>query len=170
MHETAAELVELQALLDRSYAGAGPHLRTIIDPVRRMGAEELVELMSGLCLITVATVTADGRPLSAPADGYFLHGKVEFSLGHDSVRARHLAQRPQCSVSWLPGVESAVTVHGRAELFDVLDPEQPALKQAMLDHYLPLQGEGFRRWLDNTGPLGVRVMPDRMFTFNMRSN
>lgn len=41
MRETAEDLAALRALLDRSYAAAGPHARTIIEPGRRPGAEEI---------------------------------------------------------------------------------------------------------------------------------
>jgi predicted DNA-binding transcriptional regulator YafY len=38
----------------------------------------------------------------------------------------------------------SVTVHGRAELFDVLDPAFGALRQEMLDFYLPKAHDGER--------------------------
>lgn len=41
MHETPADLVALQDLLDRSAAGAGGHLRSIITPERRLTAQEV---------------------------------------------------------------------------------------------------------------------------------
>jgi len=47
-----------------------------------------------------------------------------------------------------------VTMHGRAELFDVLDPAHGELRQAMLDFYLPKQGPAFESWLENEDPLG----------------
>lgn len=168
MLETPAEIDRLQRLLDDSYDRAGAHLRSVIDPARRMRAEEVVAEMTGMCLLAIGTVTADGRPLTAPVDGYLIHGEVHFSLGRQAVRARHLARRPRCSATWLPGIERAVTVHGTAELYDALDPHRAELKQAMLDHYLPQQGEAFRTWLDGASPLGVRIQPERIFSFAMR--
>jgi hypothetical protein len=47
MHETAEDLLELAALLDRSYARAGEHLRSIFTPERRIPADELVALLLG---------------------------------------------------------------------------------------------------------------------------
>ena len=91
-------------------------------------------------LLVVATVTADGRPLTGPVDGYFLHGTFWFGSARNSVRMRHLAARPAVSATHLPGQELSVTVHGRAELFDLLDPAGDELRQAMLDYYLPTQG------------------------------
>ena len=71
MRETLADLARLQSLLDRSYEAAGPHLREVITPERRLSAEQLAERLAGMCLLTLATVTADGRPLAAPVDGFF---------------------------------------------------------------------------------------------------
>ena len=94
MLETAEEIDRLQQLLDRSAAGAGPHLRGIITDERRLSAAQLTERLQGMRLLVVATVTADGRPLAGPVDGYFLHGSFWFSSGRNSVRMRHLAARP----------------------------------------------------------------------------
>ena len=157
----------LQRLLDRSAAGAGPHLRGIITDERRLSAGELCQWLTGMRLLVVATVTADGRPLAGPVDGYFLGGTFWFSSGRDSVRMRHLAARPQVSATHLPGDELAVTVHGRAELFEVADPAFARFRQAMLDHYLPRQGPAFEAWLDAEDALGARIEPERMFTFSL---
>jgi uncharacterized pyridoxamine 5'-phosphate oxidase family protein len=166
MLETPAELERLQRLLDDSMAHAGPHLRGIITGDRRLTAAQLCETLRGMRLLVVATVTADGRPLAGPVDGYFLHGTFYFSSGRDSVRMRHLAARPAVSVTHLPGDQLAVTVHGRAEVFEVSSPPGAELRQAMLDHYVPLQGPAFQEWLDNVDALGARIEPDKMFTFH----
>jgi uncharacterized pyridoxamine 5'-phosphate oxidase family protein len=167
VHETPAELTRLQVLLDQSAAVAGPHLRGIISDERRVDAATLCQRLRGMCLLAVATVTADGRPLVGPVDGYLVHGSLYFSSSRDSVRMRHLAQRPAVSATYLPSEAFAVTVHGRAELFDVNDPEHRDLRQAMLEHYLPLQGPSFEVWLDEENPLGARIIGEKMFTFQM---
>jgi Pyridoxamine 5'-phosphate oxidase len=166
MLETPAETGRLQDLLDRSAAGAGTHLRDIITDERRLSAARVCELLQGMRLLVAATVTADGRPLAGPVDGYFLHGSFCFSSGRNSVRMRHLAARPAISASYLPGEELAVTVHGRAELFDLSAPEGRELRQAMLDHYVPLQGPQFETWLDETDSIGARIVAAKMFTFS----
>ncbi len=89
MFETPEELDRLQDVLDRSMADAGPHLRDIIGPEVRLDARQLTERLPGMRLL-VRTVTADGRPLTAPVDGYFLHGTFWFSLGAMGVRTGHL--------------------------------------------------------------------------------
>jgi general stress protein 26 len=130
-----------------------------------MNAGELTERLQGMRLITVATATADGRPLTGPFDGYFLHGSWWFSSGPESVRIRHLKARPAVSVTYLPGEELSVTVHGQAELFDLHGPECAELRQAMLDHYLPKQ-PGFQEWMEGlAGAFGVRINARKLFTF-----
>jgi Pyridoxamine 5'-phosphate oxidase len=167
MHETPEEMRQLQELLDASAALAGSHLKSIITDGRRVDAAALCARMQGMRLLAAATVTADGRPLVGPVDGYLLHGSFFFSSRRDSMRMRHLAARPGVSATHLPGEEFAVTVHGRAELFDVADPAGGDLRQAMLDYYLPKQGPAFESWLDQENPLGARIAADKMFTFQL---
>jgi nitroimidazol reductase NimA-like FMN-containing flavoprotein (pyridoxamine 5'-phosphate oxidase superfamily) len=166
MLETREELDQLQQLLDRSAAGAGSHLRGIITEERRLSADQLCRKLTGMRLLVLATVTADGRPLAGPVAGYFLHGSFYFSSSPDSVRMRHLAARPAVSATHLPGEELAVTVHGRAELFGRQDKTWDELRQAMLDHYLPRQGPEFEAWLDQLDAVGARIAAEKMFTFS----
>jgi Pyridoxamine 5'-phosphate oxidase len=166
MLETPAELGRLQELLDRSAAAAGAHLSAIITSERRLSAVQLAEKLRGMRLLVVATVTADGRPLAGPVDGYFLHGSFCFSSGRDSVRMRHLAARPAVSATYLPGEELAVTVHGRAELFDLHGPDGAELRRAMLDHYVPIQGSQFAEWLKQIDGVAARIDAEKIFTFS----
>ena len=77
MHETPEDLAALQELIDRSYASAGEHLLRIHSPERRLSAEQLAERLQGMCLLSLATVTADGRPIVGPVDGIFYRGASE---------------------------------------------------------------------------------------------
>jgi hypothetical protein len=163
--ETPEEVGRLQRLLDRSAAGAGAHLREIITDDHRLSAAQVCGRLQGMRMLTVATVTADGRPLAGTVDGYFLHGAFCFSSGRDSVRMRHLAARPAVSATHLVDEELAVTVHGRAELFELSDPARGELRQAMLDHYLPLQGAEFETWLDQLDAVAARIAAEKIFTF-----
>jgi hypothetical protein len=169
MLETPQELGRLQDLLNASMADAGPHLRSIISDERRLDARQLTERLTGMRLLVLTTVTADGRPLGGPVDGYFLHGTFWFSSGTESVRMRHLAARPAVSATHLPGENLAVTVHGRAEFFPIGDPGCAEMRQAMLDEYVPKQGPSFEQWLDDADALGARIEPDKMFTFHMET-
>lgn len=166
MRETSEELDCLQALLDASAATAGAHLRSILTQERRLAAAQLSAVLKGMCLLTVATVTADGRPIASPVDGYFLHGSFWFSTSRHSVRVRHLAQRPAVSVTYVPNERLAVSAHGEAALFDFPSPETSELRQAMLDHYLPLRGQPFRQWLDGMEDgIAVQIRATRLFVF-----
>ena len=167
MLESSQELDRLQSLLDASMASAGPHLRGIISAERRLDARQLTGRLQGLCLLVLATATADGRPLAGPVDGYFLHGTFWFSSGTESVRMRHLATRPAVSATHLPAEEFAVTVHGRAQCYPMDDPACAELRQAMLDAYLPKQGPAFEEWLDNADALAARIEPEQIFTFHL---
>ena len=166
MRETPADLVALQALLDRSYAAAGPHLLRIITPERRLTAEQVAELLTGMRLLALATVTADGRPIVGPVDGIFLRGSFHFGSAPDSVRFRHIRARPQVSATHLPGEELAVTVHGRAVPVDIRSEEGAELRQTLLDVYVPRYGPQWEEFLDS-GPVYARIDADRMFTFHM---
>src|SRR5918998_4746651 len=136
MHETSDDLVALQALLDRSYEGAGAHLLRIHTPERRLGAEQVCERLQGMCLLALATATADGRPIIGPVDGIFFRGAFHFGSAPDSVRFRHIRERPHVSATHLPGEELAVTVHGRAVPVDVSAATGAELRRTFLDVYV----------------------------------
>src|SRR5690349_13334836 len=135
MHETPEDLRSLQDLLDRSFAAAGGHLLEIITPERRVGAEELAERLTGMRLLVLATVTADGRPIAGPVDGIFYRGAWHFGTGRSAVRWRHIRRRPHVSATHLPAEEFAVTVHGTAVPLDLKDPESAGFRQTLLDIY-----------------------------------
>ncbi|MDA8398166.1 MAG: pyridoxamine 5'-phosphate oxidase family protein [Actinomycetota bacterium] len=165
MHETPLQLERLQGILDRSAEEAGAHLRSIVTPERRLGARLLCDRLVGMRLLVVATATGDGRPLAGPVDGYFIQGSWYFGSARESVRMKHLARRPAVSATHVAGENFAVTVHGQAELFDMADRDHPELREAMLAHYLPLQGPAFAEWLENSDALGARIEPSKMFVY-----
>jgi hypothetical protein len=166
VRETADELLALQALLDRSYAAAGAHLRSIHTPERRLTAEQVAARLTGMCLLALATVTADGRPIVGPVDGVFLHGAFHFGSSPDSVRFRHIRARSWVSATHLPSEALAVTVHGRATPVDPRMPEGAELRSALLEIYVPRYGPEWEQFLDS-GPVYARIDAERMFTFHM---
>jgi hypothetical protein len=167
MHETPADIATLQELLDSSYATGGAHLLRIHTPDRRLTAEQIAERLTGMCLLTLATVTADGRPIAGPVDGIFYRGAFHFGSSPDSVRFRHIRARPQVSAVHLPGEELAVTVHGRAVPLDISDPQDAGFRQALIDIYVPRYGPGWVTDFLDTGPLYARIEAAKMFTFFM---
>lgn len=120
--ETADDITTLQALLDRSMASAGAHLRSIHSATPPIPADELVSLLGGMQVIDLATVTAAGEPRVAPVDGHFLRGEWWFGSSPDSLRARHLAARPAASAAHTRGEGLCVLTHGHAERVSLRDP------------------------------------------------
>jgi hypothetical protein len=166
VHESPADIEALQVLLDRSYAAAGEHLLRIHTPERRLSAEQVAERLTGMCLLALATVTADGRPIVGPVDGIFYRGAFHFGSSPDSIRFRHIRSRPHVSATHLPGEDLAVTVHGRAVPVDVGSEADAGFRQALLEIYVPRYGPEWERFLDS-GPVYARIEAERMFTFSM---
>ena len=164
MQETPADLAALAGLLDRSMSAAGPHLLSIITPDRRLGAQEVCGRLTGMRLLALATVTADGRPLVGPVDSIFYRGCFYFGSSPDSVRFRHIRRRPYVSATHLPDESLAVTVHGKAVPVDVQSPDQAGFRRALLDVYLPRYGPEWETFLDS-GPVYARIDPAKMLTF-----
>lgn len=166
MHETSADIAALQELIDGSYATAGPQLVRIHTPERRLRAQQVVERLTGVCLLALATVTADGRPIVGPVDGVFYRGAFHFGSSPDSIRFRHIRARPHVSATYLPGEELAVTVHGRAVPLDIRHGTNAGLRQAVLDIYIPRYGPEWEDFLDS-GPIYARIDAERMFPFSI---
>jgi uncharacterized pyridoxamine 5'-phosphate oxidase family protein len=164
VHETTEDIAAVQELLDRSHAQAGAHLLSIHTPERRLSADEIAERLTGMCLLALATVTADGRPIVGPVDGIFYRGAFHFGSSPDSVRFRHIRARPDVSATYLPAEELAVTVHGRAVHVDHRTDE--GFRATLLEVYVPRYGAEFEEFIDS-GPVYARIDAERMFTFAM---
>lgn len=166
MHETEAELQALDALLDRSLAGATAHLRSIIRPGERtLTARQLTEVLSGMCVLTLSTVTAKGEPRVSAVDGHFLHGCWVFSTDRSSAKARHLAARPAASTAHLRGESLGVFTHGTVEDLNPAagpaDPDWDAILGHLTSHY----GESPLTWGDI---VVYRLRPHWMAVFAAR--
>jgi hypothetical protein len=161
--ETDNDLRGLQDLLDRSYDDAGPHLREVITPDRRLDAPELCGRLTGMRLLALATVTSDHRPVVGPVDGIFFRGRFHFSSSPNAVRIAHIRKRPWVSATHLPGEELAVTVHGTATELDMKMASNAGLRRTVLDIYTPRYGPEWERFFDAN--LCVRIEAERMFTF-----
>jgi nitroimidazol reductase NimA-like FMN-containing flavoprotein (pyridoxamine 5'-phosphate oxidase superfamily) len=164
VHERPEDIAALQDLLDSSYARAGEHLLSIHTPERRLDAEQLCERLTGMCLLALATTTADGRPIVGPVDGIFYRGAFHFGSSPDSVRFRHIRARPAVSATHIPREELAVTVHGQAVPIDVKAPEHAGFRETLLEVYLPRYGAEWEEFLDS-GPVYARIDAERMFAF-----
>ena len=159
MHETKADLEELQALLDRSRASAGSHMRSIFTAVTEMSADEVVEEMPGVRVLNVATVTSSCEPRVAPVDGLFYRGRFHFGSSDESVRFRHLRARPQISAAHTRGEDLTVIVHGHATEIDVSRPEHVGFHDYLIETY----GAEWESWYPAEPPPCARIDAARMF-------
>lgn len=163
MHETAEDLKNLQLLLNRSYDQAGSHLREVVTPDRRVGAAQLIELMAGVQVLALATVTADGRPLIGAVDGLFYRARFWFGSSPDSFRMRHLRTRPFVSATHTRGESLAVTVHGRAGIVDLEDPVHAGFRAFCVETY----GEDWDEW--GASAVYAWIDPTKMFAATFES-
>lgn len=115
MLETAGEIAALQQLLDSSHASSTGHLRGIINDDRTLNAEDIVAVLTGMRVLSVATVSARGEPRISALDGHFLHATWTFSTDGSAAKARHMRARPAVSVAHIDNEELAVFSHGRVE-------------------------------------------------------
>lgn len=155
MHETADDLRALQQLLDESHAAQGEHMRGIFTADRRLSASELVERLTGVCVLDLGTVTATGEPRVAPVDGLFYRGQWHFGSSPVSTRFRHIAERPAVSGSHTRGEALAVVVHGTAR--------RVAVEGAFREFLVAIYGE---EWIAQIGGGAAYAAIDasRMYT------
>lgn len=162
MYETQGDIKRLQDLLDASYDQAGGHLRGIITPDRRVTAERLIDRLRGMRLLTLATVTADGRPIAGPVDGLFYRGEFWFGSSPSSVRFQHIRRRPNVSATHLDGEPFSVTVHGRAEIMGLRTRGQEEFWGYCREVYEAV----WDKWTEEEA-IYARIRADRMFSFEM---
>lgn len=159
VHETAEDIRALQALIDDSHAAAGAHLRSIFTDERRIPAEELCDLLHGVQVLNVATVTAAGEPRVAPVDGLFFRGRFYFGSSPESARFQHLRARPYVSASHTRGEELAVIVHGTASILDLGAEENTSFRAYLMEVY----GLEWETW--GADASYARIDSGRMYTF-----
>lgn len=163
MQETEPELDELQALLDTSLALASPHLRAIVRPGERtLTARQLVRVLTGMCTLTIATVTAGCEPRISAVDGHFLHARWTFTTARSAAKASHLRSRPAASAAHLRGEELGVFAHGVAEVLNPAGgPEHPDWP-GILEHLTGHDGVSPLNWGD---VIGFRLQPHWMVAY-----
>jgi hypothetical protein len=135
MKETAAEVTELQGLLDAAYERSTEHLRNIITDPRRLDASELVRVLTGMCTLNLATVTARGEPRISAVDGHFLHARWVFTTSGSAAKARQLRARPAASISYVDGERIGVFSHGQVEFLTAVHPEFAEVEEHLTNHY-----------------------------------
>ncbi|MDQ3629001.1 MAG: pyridoxamine 5'-phosphate oxidase family protein [Actinomycetota bacterium] len=153
MYETQTELDDLDALLSTSLRSSTQHLRSIVTPGERtLDAREACTVLTGMCTLSVATVTASGEPRISGVDGHFLHGRWVFTTAGGAAKARHLRARPQVSVAHLRGDDLGVFTHGRGEFLTAEHAGFAAVEEHLVAHY----GSSPSSWGDDIVYLRVR--------------
>ncbi|GAA1286506.1 hypothetical protein GCM10009609_60460 [Pseudonocardia aurantiaca] len=148
MYETKAELRELQTLIDTSLGRSTAHLQSIITGQRSLTAEQLVGVLTGMCVLVLSTVTARGEPRVSAVDGHLLHGRWVFGTSRGAAKARHLRARPAASVAHLRGEELGVFVHGVVEELNPVDGHGHADWPAIHEYLHTLYGDESFDWSD----------------------
>ncbi|WP_149259263.1 pyridoxamine 5'-phosphate oxidase family protein [Actinomadura sp. K4S16] len=146
MRETQEELTELQALLDDSLSRSTSHLRSIINEERSLTAEQLCQVLTGMCTLALSTVTAKGEPRISGVDGHFLHGKWHFGTARDAAKARHMAARPAVSAAHMRGEDLGVFTHGTVEILNPPGGEPAADWPDLLAYFKGFYGEDAFDW------------------------
>jgi len=135
MRETPEEIAALQELMDASYAGSTAHLKEIVSGDRRLDARQVVERMTGMKVLSLATVTAHGEPRVSAVDGHFLHGSWTFGTDGRSAKARHLEARPAVSVAHVDGERCGIFAHGTARRIVPGDADHDETVAHWTEHY-----------------------------------
>jgi uncharacterized pyridoxamine 5'-phosphate oxidase family protein len=159
MFESEDEVHELQALIDRTFAAANPHLAGIVKPSRRLNARQVVRYLQGTKHVAFATVNERGEPRVAPLDGVFIHGRFTVSTGGSAARLRHLRANPACSAAHMDGDVVGIVVHGHATIIgrddDGVDEIEPVWRE--IYESSPFEwGEGV---------VFMRIEPTSMWTY-----
>jgi len=162
VRETAAELDDLQALLDASLSRSTSHLRSIIVG-RTLTAEQLTQVLVGMCTLALSTVTAKGEPRISGVDGHFLHGKWFFGTARGAAKARHLAARPAASVAHLRGEDLGVFTHGTVEILNPEHGEPAADWPDLLAYFKGFYGDDAFDW--NKDVVYYRLHPHWMTAY-----
>ena len=142
MRETESDLRRLQAVLDVSHEKAGPHLRSIITPDRRLTAADLSARLTGMKILALATVNSRGAPIVGPVDGIFYRGEFWFGTSPDALRIRHIRRNLAVSATHVDGEELAVTVHGSAHI----EGAPAELPEGFGEVCREIYGDGWLEW------------------------
>lgn len=145
MKETSEEVTGLQQLLDAAYGRSTQHLKNIITDQRRLDAEELTRVLTGMCTLNLATVTAGGEPRISAVDGHFLHGRWVFTTAGSAAKARHLKARPAASISYVDGERVGIFSHGEVEFLTPEHPDFAEIEHHLVAHY----GSSPSSWADD---------------------
>jgi uncharacterized pyridoxamine 5'-phosphate oxidase family protein len=159
MFESEDDVRELQALIDRTFARANPHLKSIVTPKRRLTARQVVRYLQGTKHVAFATVNERGEPRVAPLDGVFIRGRFTVGTGGGAARLRHLRANPACSATHMDGDAIGIVVHGHATIFGRGDDGVEEIEPVWRDIY----GSSPLEW--GEGVVLMRIEPTSMWAY-----
>ena len=159
MFETEDEVRELQALMDRTLAGANPHLLNIVKPERRLTAGQVVTYLQGTKHVAFGTVNERGEPRVAPLDGVFIRGRFTVSTGGEAARLRHLRLNPACSAAHMDGDRIGIVVHGHATIIGQGDDGVDEIEPIWTEIY------GWSPFEWGAGVVFMRIEPTSMWAY-----
>ncbi|MGH2500315.1 MAG: pyridoxamine 5'-phosphate oxidase family protein [Candidatus Limnocylindria bacterium] len=160
MQETAADLSDLQALIDRSMGGIRSHqMRDIFAAERALSARQICAYLQGVKHVACATVTAGGEPRVRPLDGLFYRGRFHVGTAGSALTIRHLRRRPAISLTHFAGDDVGVIVHGVATIMSSRHEDVGPIHQLATAVY---ESDPFG-WGDDV--VFVRVEPSAMYTY-----
>ena len=134
-----------------------------------MTAEQVVDRLQGMCLLSLATVSAadagrswgrwTGSSIAAPFTSARARTRCAFS---------HIRKRPQVSATHLPREEFARSPCTGARSGGHHRRRGRGFRQTLLEIYIPRYGAEWEEFLDS-GPVYARIDAERMFTFRAPS-
>jgi uncharacterized pyridoxamine 5'-phosphate oxidase family protein len=159
LFESEDEIRDLQALIDRTFAAANPHLAKIVNPERRLNARQVVRYLQGTKHVAFATVNERGEPRVAPLDGVFIHGRFTVSTGGRAARLKHLRANRACSAAHMDGDTIGIVAHGHATIIGRDDDGVEELEPVWREIY----GSSPFEW--GEGVVFMRVEPTSMWAY-----
>jgi hypothetical protein len=159
MFESEHEVVELQALIDRTFARANPHLAKIVKPERRLNAQQVIRYLQGTKHVAFATVNERGEPRVAPLDGVFIRGRFTVSTGGQAARLRHLRANRACSAAHMDRDTIGIVVHGHATIIGRYDDGVEEIEPVWRD----IDGSSPYEW--GEGVVFMRIEPSSMWAY-----
>lgn len=145
MHETDDDVRALQALIDRSYARASAHLKSIFKKADQPSAEELIASLDGIFEIHLATTNRDGAPRVAPIDAIFFQARIWFGVPGAAARIPLFRRDDRISASFTRGKTFAFIVHGTTVEVSEYDPLFAEYETYSRSLYVDLYGP---QWVD----------------------
>lgn len=134
MPEADGELLALQALIDRSWARAGPSLRAAWAPDRRMTAAQAVAFCAGQRHCVLAVARGSRPPILTPVSFHLTQGgTVWLPTDPGAVRVHAVRRHPAAAVAVGQGVSDThrtVLASGPATLVPADEVPQAAAREA----------------------------------------